>query len=178
MSDEAETGRQPAVSPLKAFRVMKWMPRLIVLFIVLPAVELSLLLQFHRWTSFWATVALILGTGLLGSYLVRREGTAAWRRLQQKLGSAALPGTELVDGVIILVAGALLITPGLLTDAFGLLGLFPSTRAFARRMLLKRIMRSRARGTMGFHVVTPFEAPPSADGWKGQAEASPRHARD
>ncbi len=160
---------------------MKWIPRLLALFIVLPAIELALLLQFHRLTGFWPTVALILGTGLLGSYLARREGMGAWKRLQQRLGSAELPGTELVDGVIILIAGALLVTPGLLTDLFGFAGLLPPTRAFIRRTVMRRLQKRGAWQVQGFPMGMDFGAPNRGDtseGWQGAPRPTPGHARE
>ncbi len=159
---------------------MKWLTRLLALFIILPAVELALLLQFHRFTGFWPTVALILGTGILGGYLAKREGLSAWQRLKARLDHAELPGKELLDGVIILVAGALLVTPGLLTDFFGFMGLIPATRAVVRRAIEKRLARKQQDGSLLFSVYTMGNAPipPADEDWQGQPRVSPRHTDD
>ena len=127
---------------------MKLLFRLLALFLVLPVVELALLVQVDNWIGFWPTVGLILATGLLGGMLARHEGLSVWRRLNQRLVEQGLPGKELLDGVIILVAGALLITPGVLTDVFGFMGLLPFTRTVIRKIVLKRIERAAQQGNI------------------------------
>lgn len=122
--------------------------RLVLLFLLTPAVELGLLIQVDKLIGFWPTIGLIIVTGLAGSYLARREGMSAWRRLNQRLSEGGLPGTELVDGVIILVAGALLITPGVLTDVFGFMGLLPPTRALIRKFIMSRVKKKMNDGSL------------------------------
>lgn len=171
--------------------------RLILLFLLTPAVELALLIQVDSFIGFWPTVGLIVATGVAGSYLARREGLSTWRALNRRLQSGDLPGTELVDGVIILVAGALLVTPGVLTDAIGFLGLLPPTRALVRRFLVRRFRRKMESGAMevqfgvfggpGFGAANsassegrpPNERPreQNSDGqWQGNREDIPGHA--
>ncbi len=122
--------------------------RLVLLFLITPAVELGLLIQVDRLIGFGPTIALIIATGIAGSYLARREGLTTWRRLNKRLGAGELPGKELADGVIILVAGALLITPGVLTDVLGFLGLLPPSRALIRKALMKRLQSKMDDGSM------------------------------
>jgi len=122
--------------------------RLILLFLLTPAVELALLIQVDQVIGFWATIGLIIVTGIVGSHLARREGLSTWRRLNNRLQSGDLPGAELADGVIILVAGALLITPGILTDVIGFLGLIPFTRKYLRRFVMRWFQRKMEKGTM------------------------------
>ncbi len=105
------------------------------LFVLLPAVELAVLLQVGKLLGVWATVGLILLTGIVGSRLALREGLSVWMHLQRRLRVGQLPGHELLDGVIILVSGALLITPGIITDVAGFLGLVPVTRAVVRKLV-------------------------------------------
>ena len=93
--------------------------RLFLLILVVPIVELTLLVQIGGVIGFWPTVALVVLTALAGSFLIRHEGFSTWKRLNQKLATGSLPGDELLDGVIILVAGILLLTPGFLTDVVG-----------------------------------------------------------
>ena len=112
--------------------------RLLILFTLVPILELTLLVWLGQRIGFWPTVGLIAATALLGSFLAHREGLAALERFRSRLASGGLPGTELTDGLIILVAGALLLTPGVLTDVVGFLGLFPPTRALVRRAIAKR----------------------------------------
>ncbi len=169
--------------------------RLILLFLLTPAVELALLIQVDQLIGFWATIALIIVTGIVGSHLARREGLSTWRRFNRRLQAGDLPGDELADGIIILVAGALLITPGILTDVIGFLGLLPFTRARLRSMLMRWFQRKVKQGTMqvqfgmfgGSSSPNPGgpNTPPNSSGrtrrsapngtWKGRAQDIPSH---
>jgi UPF0716 protein FxsA len=174
--------------------------RLLLLFLLTPAIELGLLIQVDSLIGFPATIGLIVATGIVGSYLARREGVNTWRRLNERLNRGDLPGKELIDGVIILVAGALLVTPGVLTDAVGFLGLLPPTRALIRRLLMRRLKSKVEEGSLqmqfgffggaapgpnGDGASSP-DAPPSANGharpndpnqrWEGSGRQIPRHA--
>ena len=137
--------------------------RLLLLFTLVPIVELTLLVWLGQQVGFWPTVGLITGTALLGSFLAHREGLAALGRFRSRLARGGMPGTELTDGLIILVAGALLLTPGVLTDIVGFLGLFPPTRALIRRAIAKRFAPTLAP--------TP---PPTAPGGAGRDRRSVR----
>lgn len=125
---------------------MKIFFRLLVFFLTMPVVELTLLLLMSRHVGLLWTILLILVTGLAGSYLAKQEGLSAWSRLQSRLGEGGLPGKELLDGVIILIAGALLITPGVLTDLIGFVGLIPLTRGWVRKLVLKRLKKAAREG--------------------------------
>lgn len=131
--------------------------RLLLLFLITPVVELALLIKVGEIIGFWPTIGIILITGITGSYLARREGLSVWRRLNERLQAGSLPGKELVDGVIILIAGAFLITPGVLTDLVGFLGLLPPTRALIRKYAMKRFQRAVQQGnvTMRFGAFGP-----------------------
>lgn len=115
--------------------------RLLALFLITPVIELALLIQLGNWIGFWPTIGIIALTGITGTYLARREGLSVWGRFNDRLASGDLPGRELLDGVIILVAGALLITPGVITDVVGFVGLIPATRSLIRRRLSARFQR-------------------------------------
>lgn len=108
-------------------------------FLVVPFVELFVLIQTGQLIGVWWTILLVLAISVLGSWLVKREGWAAWRRITSRVQTGEVPGNELVDGGLILLAGALLLTPGFATDAFALLLLFPPTRAAVRRVVLRRL---------------------------------------
>jgi UPF0716 protein FxsA len=169
--------------------------RIVLLFLITPVVELALLIQVGEYIGFWPTIALIVATGLAGSFLARREGFSVWQRFNKRLAEGGLPGQELVDGMIILVAGALLITPGVLTDVFGFIGLLPFTRAPVRRFLIKRLRRRMEDGSVhvrmgGFGVSSPFDASSSSDDaasngqrerdshWQGTGRKVPRHSEE
>jgi len=135
---------------------------LILLFIVVPIAELYVIIQVGQAIGVVPTLILLLADALLGSWLLKHEGRSAWRRFNEALATRRFPGREVADGALIIVGGTLLLTPGFITDIFGLFLLLPPTRAISRR-LLKRLTIGR------FAVVTsgggfgPFE-PPGAGG--------------
>ncbi|MBW3599644.1 MAG: FxsA family protein, partial [Planctomycetes bacterium] len=102
--------------------------RLLFLFIVVPLIELTLLLLLARVTTIEFTLLLVLATGALGALLARQQGLAAFRRIREDIRQGRAPAGSVVDAVLILIAGALLLTPGVLTDAFGLSLLCPPFR--------------------------------------------------
>ena len=114
--------------------------RLLAAFILVPLVELFLLLQLSEATSVGMTILIVVVTGILGSWLARREGAMAWFRFREALGSGKMPSQEIQDGLMIVFAAALLLTPGLLTDALGFTLLVPPGRALIRKYILKPYM--------------------------------------
>lgn len=113
--------------------------RLLILFTAVPLVELWLLLQIGRLTNLWFTVGLVLATGLIGAALARRQGWRTWRLIQEQLAQGQVPAGALLDGLMILVAGALLITPGILTDLTGFALLVPRFRNLLKRSIAARL---------------------------------------
>ncbi|MEV4178533.1 MULTISPECIES: FxsA family protein [unclassified Nonomuraea] len=107
---------------------------LFLAFLVVPVLEIWLLIQVGSVIGGPATIALLIADSLLGAWLVRREGRRAWRALQEALQSGRMPDRELADGGLILVGGALLLTPGFFTDVFGFLCVLPFTRPLMRRL--------------------------------------------
>lgn len=112
--------------------------RLLLLFILLPMVELALLLLIAQHTSALFTLGLIVVTGVIGAWLARREGTQCLSRIQKELSQGQLPGDSLVDALMILVAGAVLITPGVITDILGFSLLVPPIRVVLKRLVIAR----------------------------------------
>jgi len=128
------------------------MGRLLLLFILVPAVELALLVELGSHIGTLNTIGLIALTGIAGAALTRWQGLQVLRSVQRELAEGRLPASSLVDGIIILVAGALLITPGILTDAFGFLCLVPGLRALAKRTLLRRLERAASESRVHISV--------------------------
>jgi len=120
---------------------------LLALFVLVPMLELMLLIEIGRHVGLLPTLVLILVTGVVGAALARRQGLGVWRRIQRERTQGRLPAGELVDGVIILVAGAVLMTPGLLTDLFGFFCLIPAGRKLFKGAFMKRLERSIQKGT-------------------------------
>jgi UPF0716 protein FxsA len=114
---------------------------LLVLFIVVPIAELAVIIQVGQEIGLWWTIALLLADSVLGSVLMRSQGRAAWRRFNQAVEAGRPPAREALNGALIIVGGALLLTPGFITDIGGLLLLLPPTRAVARRLLVRRFAR-------------------------------------
>ena len=112
---------------------------LIVLFIIVPIAELALLIQVGSWIGFWPTLALLVLDAVLGSMLMRSQGRAAWRRFNQAIAEGRAPAREALDGVLVIFGGALLLTPGFITDVFGAVLLIPPTRALVRSVLVRRL---------------------------------------
>jgi len=110
--------------------------KLLVLFITVPLAELALLLYIADLTDWKFTLALVIITGLVGSLLARSQGWRTYSQIQSELGAGRLPAQSMLDAVMIFVAGALLLTPGVLTDIFGLSLLIPPCRAFYRKRLV------------------------------------------
>ncbi len=113
--------------------------RLAALFIFLPLVELALLLFIGSKINWFATLSLVVLTGLVGAWLARREGLTCYRRVQQQVAGGQLPADSLLEGLMILVAGALLVTPGIITDAVGFGLLVPPIRRRIREQIVQRI---------------------------------------
>ncbi|QDT92265.1 FxsA family protein [Gimesia algae] len=102
--------------------------RLFLLFTIIPLAELWLLLWFSSLTSPVVTFGLVVVTGILGAWLARKQGSQAWRKIQQHMVQGQPPTSALLDGLMILIAGAFLITPGIMTDMVGFALLIPPVR--------------------------------------------------
>ena len=125
---------------------------LIALFIGLPIVELMLLFELHGAVGFGPTVLLVLSTGVGGATLVRRQGIAILMEIQQEMSTGNVPAPQMIDGVMILVAGVLLITPGLITDLSGFLLLIPFVREKIRFWLKRKLEEKMRSGYVQVNV--------------------------
>jgi UPF0716 protein FxsA len=110
---------------------------LVLLFIVVPIAELFVIIQVGEAIGVWPTLLLLLLDAIVGSWLLKHEGRAAWRRFNQALAEKRVPAAEVADGFLVILGGALLIAPGFITDIFGILFLIPPTRALARKILYR-----------------------------------------
>ena len=135
------------------------MGKLLFLFIAVPAVELILLIKLGGLIGLLPTVSIIFVTGALGATLARWQGMSVLRDIQTQMAQGQLPANAMFDGVIILLAGALLLTPGFLTDIVGFVSLVPGVRQVFKHAIRKRIERSIQHGDS---VVI---------GWKGSSDS-------
>ena len=120
--------------------------RLVLLFTVIPALEIYLLIQVGAAIGGINTLLLIVATGVVGAHYARMQGFEVVRRLQESMHAGRPPAGEMVDGALLLVGGAMLLTPGLLTDAFGLSLVFPPSREFWKQLFVQWLRRKVESG--------------------------------
>ena len=116
--------------------------KLILLFTIVPFIELTLLIEIGSHIGTLNTILVVVITGIIGAFMARIAGLTVLLRIQDNLREGIFPRDELIDGVLILISGAFLITPGLLTDALGFFLLIPSGRLVIKRWL-KEIIKQR-----------------------------------
>lgn len=113
--------------------------RIIALLLLIPLVDVVILVGIAQWIGYVTTIAIVVLTALIGMLLVRAEGRHTIRRIQNKLGHGEIPEDELINGAFVIAAGAFFLTPGVVTDFFGLLLVLPPTR-YPFRILTKRLV--------------------------------------
>ena len=128
---------------------------LLLLFVGLPIVELALLIKLHGWIDLGPTLLIVFLTGVVGAAMVRRQGIATMFSIQREMNAGHLPAPQMMDGVMILIAGALLVTPGLITDAVGFALLVPWVRGRVRLWLRKKLEQKAREGYIQVHVNRP-----------------------
>jgi UPF0716 protein FxsA len=121
---------------------------LFLVFVVVPLLEIYVLVQVGQVIGAGWTIALLLLDAVLGTWLIKHEGGRAWRGLQEALSSGRMPATELADGALILIGGTLMLAPGFITDAFGILLILPFTRPIFRRLLAATVARRLVLGVV------------------------------
>jgi UPF0716 protein FxsA len=109
---------------------------LVLIFIVLPIAELYVIIQVGQVIGAVPTIAILILDSLIGAWLWRHQGRAAWRRFNEALEAGRVPAREVLDGTLVIFGGALLITPGFISDVVGIFLLLPPTRAVVRRILV------------------------------------------
>lgn len=122
---------------------------LVAAFVVVPLVEIAVLIQVGQVIGPWWTIGLLVLDSIIGGWLVKREGGRAWQALRAALSSGRMPARELADGALILIGGTLMLTPGFVTDAAGILVILPITRPVARGLLTQVVARKLAGGAYG-----------------------------
>ena len=133
------------------------LPYLIALFIGLPLVELALLIELHDIMGLGRTILLVLLTGIVGAALVRRQCINILFKIQHEMAAGNLPAPQMFDGIMVLLAGALLITPGLITDTVGFVLLIPQARAAIRGRLRKLLEEKMRSGYIQVNIHRPHE---------------------
>jgi len=124
--------------------------RLLLLFISVPLIEVLILIKLGSLFGFWPTIFLIIGTGILGAYLAKLYGLTIWHKIQQDLQAGLMPADKLIDGLLILIGGVVLLTPGLLTDILGFMLLIPFTRSYFKRFAKSKFKNMSEQQTTTF----------------------------
>ncbi len=146
---------------------------LVLLFIVVPIVEIYVIIQVGQAIGALWTIALLVADSIVGSMFMRSQGRAAWRRFNEAIAAGRIPAREVVDGALVIFGGALLLTPGFVTDIFGATFLLPPTRAVIRRLLVRRFTGRLIVATPGSAGRRPPRGP-GADVDSTATEVDPR----
>ena len=133
---------------------------LVLLFIVVPIVEIYVIIQVGQAIGALWTIALLVADSILGAMLMRSQGRAAWRRFNEAIAAARIPAREVADGALVIFGGALLLTPGFVTDILGAVFLLPPSRAVIRGLLVRRFAGRLIVATPG----STRRGPPRYDG--------------
>lgn len=134
---------------------MNILGRLALLFVIVPVIELILLIQLGQVVGLGLTLALVVFTGVAGATLARAEGVRVFFRFQEEMASGRLPGQALLDGISVLIGGAFLLTPGVLTDVAGFSLILPPTRRWIQKRVRARLEKSIKEGTVNMVVMGP-----------------------
>lgn len=143
------------LSSLIMFRV------LFVLFVVIPIIEIAVLMNVGAWLGAWPTIAIVIITAWLGAKNVKQQGIATLNSVQTKMAQGEMPSDEIVAGLLLLVAGVLLVTPGFVTDFFGLSLLVPQVRGMLINSVQQHLKTASASSsqTFSFHAQTFNQTP-------------------
>ncbi|MUH68861.1 FxsA family protein [Vibrio cholerae] len=148
-------------------------PILLFLFIAVPVIEIALFIQVGGVLGVWPTIALVLLTAIVGASLVRSQGLQTLLTVQQRLAQSQLPAQQILEGVMLAVAGVLLLTPGFFTDILGMLVLLPAPRAYFAKQLMSRVVVGNIHASgAGFEQPNPFHdrANPNGTTYEGEFE--------
>ena len=138
---------------------------LFLLFIIVPLAELYVIIQVGQAIGVLPTIALLLLDAILGSVLMRAQGRAAWARFTAATQAGRPPAREVLDGMLVIFGGAFLLTPGFISDVFGLIFLLPPTRALARRFIVRQVLRRTPAGRVAMFATRRAEGA----AWGGNA---------
>lgn len=147
------------------------LPLLFLLFILVPIAEIYVIIQVGQAIGALWTVLILIADSIIGARLLSWQGRRVWRKFQTAMAEGRIPHREVLDGVLIIMGGAFLLTPGFITDVFGLILLLPPTRAFVRRGLVRLLLNPR-RARFARVVVRTGPTPPVTA--EPRAESRPR----
>ena len=158
LHDRDRRKAEPEEHAMTRRRIPGWL--LVVAFVIVPLAEIFVLIQVGQVIGAWWTIALLIADSILGAWVIRREGGRAFAALRSALGSGQMPAKELADGALILIGGTLMLSPGFVTDLFGILLILPFTRPIARRALTGVVTRRLMGAGAAAYVPRPGPASP------------------
>ena len=126
--------------------------KLFLIFAVVPVIELALLINIGSLIGVLNTVIIVVLTATIGAYMVRMEGIGVMYRIQRNMQEGIFPGEELINGMMILIAGAMLLTPGFFTDVLGFLMVFPVSREFIKKIARRYIKKKMSSDEIEIHL--------------------------
>lgn len=127
--------------------------RLLILFTVVPLIELALLIKLGNLIGLWPTILIVIATGVLGAALARSQGTRTVGAIRAELAQGRAPTESLINGLLILAGGVVLLTPGLLTDLLGFSLLIPLTRNWFKKELRDRLRKYAERNSASATII-------------------------
>ncbi len=130
---------------------------LLILFIAMPLLEIAVFIQMGQAIGIWMTILIVIATAVIGTTVLHAQGFAVWQRFGETMRQGAPPIEPVTEGVLLLIAGALLLTPGLITDAVGAILLVPPLRQLIARWGINRLL---GRGIFTVHHSTNAHEPP------------------
>lgn len=139
-----------------------------LLFLAIPIVEIYLLIQVGSMIGVFPTILMVIGTAVLGAFLLRQQGLSTLARFQNNMAQGQLPAMEMLEGIILLVGGALLMTPGFFTDTIGFLCLFPFSRRMMVHFLIKHSLVKVTRSASAYSATAQRETTQDGSVYEGE----------
>lgn len=145
---------------------------MLLVFVAIPLLEIALLIKIGQAIGFWATILLVIGTAALGTWLLHTQGLETLRRVLTMVDAGKPPVAPVLDGFLLLVAGLLLLTPGIITDTLGFILLIPPVRNLLVRLGLNRLLVVTVGGRTWSGEDTAERSPPTGKTWPGSGTGS------
>ncbi len=170
------------------------MPYLFLLFVLMPIIEIAVLIKVGGAIGGWTTIGIVILTAVIGTFMLRQQGMATLNRAQMRMQQGEMPAQQIIEGLLLLVGGVLLLTPGFITDFFGFCTLIPISRQFLANQLAKRSLSNMnifvggssfgtgagrgPGGTTGAAEKGPGHIPPGGQPGAGSSKKSPKKGGD
>ena len=149
---------------------------LFLFFVIVPIIEITVLMHVGEWLGAWPTIAIVIFTAWLGAKYVRQQGIATLQSVQTKMAQGEMPSGEIITGVMLLIAGVLLVTPGFVTDIFGLSLLVPAVRQVLIKSVQQHLVMSQmSQGGASFSASSVEETINDSAEFKSTSHTTSQH---